>query len=329
MEEFRDDSLLYRFLNRETTEEENKEILDWISASEGNQNRFRKIHRAFNVHQFISLRSRTDLDQAWKKLYSRMPAGRKKLFPLSAAFFSRVAAAILILMAVGLGSLWVYEQFLKEGHQAMVVLDVPRGEKTKIVLTDGTLVWVNSQSVLKYNALDSRKVTIEGEAYFEVCKNEDQPFEVSTPSGMKLRVTGTRFNLRCYPNERFIETTLEEGCVIIENIHPHPKVVLNPGEQARFDPSANQVDVKKVVPGIYSLWRNNELRFENIPFSDLIPRIERIYGVNIQLDPRINKNDRFTMTITTESLRELFNMMKLTSKFDYEINGEQVKIHAR
>jgi ferric-dicitrate binding protein FerR (iron transport regulator) len=329
MEELNDDSLMYRFLNRETTEEENKEILDWISASEENRDRFRKIHQAFNVHQYISLRSKTDLDQAWEKLYTRLTDGRKKLIPRIAVYFIKVAAAILVLLAVGLGSIWVVGHFLKQDQQAMIMLDVPKGEKTKIVLTDGTLIWVNSQSTLRYNALDPRKVTIEGEAYFEVCKNVKQPFEVSTASGMKLRVTGTRFNLRCYPNERFVETTLEEGCVIIENIHPHPNVVLNPGEQARFDPSVNQVDVRKVVPEIYSLWKNNELRFENIPFSDLIPRIERIYGVNIQMDPRMNNNDRFTMTIATESLRELFNMMKLTSKFDYEINGEQVKIHAR
>ena len=80
---------------------------------------------------------------------------------------------------------------------------------------------------------------------------------------------------------------------------------------------------------MYSLWKNNEIRFSDISFRDLVPQIERWYGVTIELDPEISKKDRFTMAIKTESLRELLSMMKLTSKFNYEIDGSRVKINAK
>ena len=102
--------------------------------------------------------------------------------------------------------------------------------------------------------------------------------------------------------------------------------VLTPGQQARYTIHNGEVDVKDVSPEFYSLWKNNEIVFSEISFRDLVPQIERWYGVSIELDPKINDEDRFTMTIKTESLRELLHMMKLTSNFDYEIIGSKVKI---
>ena len=87
--------------------------------------------------------------------------------------------------------------------------------------------------------------------------------------------------------------------------------------------------VQDVSAEIYSSWKNNVLSLADISFPDLILCIERWYGVKISLDPKMNKNDRFTMTVKTESLRELLNMMQLTSKFNYEIDGDKVMIHAK
>jgi transmembrane sensor len=104
---------------------------------------------------------------------------------------------------------------------------------------------------------------------------------------------------------------------------------LNPGQQARYDLQNNRIKITNVSTEIYSLWKNNEFRFDDISFAELAPRIERWYGVSVKLDPRIAEKDRFTMTLKTESLRELLNMMQLTSKFNYEINGSSVEIHAK
>ena len=146
---------------------------------------------------------------------------------------------------------------------------------------------------------------------------------------MKVKVTGTRFNLRCYPEDPVVETTLEEGEVIILGENAKRLVELNPGQQSRYNIRDNKINVLKVAPEIYSLWKNDEIRFSEISFRDLVPRIERWYGVTIELDPGISKKDRFTFAVKTESLRELLNMMKLTFTFNYEINGSKVKINSK
>lgn len=322
-------NLIHKFLNKETSESETAEILNWVSASEENREEFRKAHEIFQLSKRNQFQSEIDIDMAWNKLNSRMPQLKDKPKIVYLDIFRKVAAAVLIVLAVGFGSIWTNDYFFGGLKSAIIQFEAPKGEKSKIVLADGSLVWLNSQTILKYDALNPRKVSIVGEAYFEVKTDRANPFEVSTASGMKVKVTGTKFNLRNFTGESCVETTLDEGKVIIEGINSEQLTVLKPGQQARYDIQSNRLNVSEVSTEIYSLWKNNELRFADISFSELIPRIERWYGVSIEFDSGISNKDRFTMTIKTESLRELLNMMKLTSKFNYDINGAQITIHAK
>ncbi len=324
-----DNYRLLRFFNRETSEQENSEILDWVSVSEENRKEFRNAHQVFHLSKVNQFQCEIDVDLAWEKLYSELPKTDKKIKLIQLNVFLKIAVSVLIILAVGFGSLWTSEHFFKTSKSAFVQFEAPIGEKSKIVLADGSLVWLNSQTILTYDALHPRKVFIQGEAYFEVIKDRENPFEVNTISGISIQVTGTRFNLKCYANDPFIETTLDEGEVIITGVDSEKLAVLNPGQQAQYDVENNRIRVVNVSTEIYSLWKNNEFRFANISFAELVPRIESWYGVSIKLDPRICEKDRFTMAIKTESLRELFNMMQLTSKFNYEINGSSVEIHAK
>lgn len=328
MKESIDDNVLHRFLNRETTEQESNELLQWISASEANRAEFKKAHQLFHHSNLKQFCAEIDVDKAWDKLNSQLPKESIHQRIVYMNMFRKLAVSILMLLAVGFGSLWTNEHFFSEPKSAIVQLEAPKGEKSKIVLADGSLVWLNSQTILKYNALTPRKVNVEGEAYFEVEKDTKHPFEVTTNSGMKIKVTGTKFNLRSFSDESYVETTLDEGGVIIsmDNLEI---AVLKPGHQAKYNISNNELLVRRVSTEIYSLWKNNELKFTGISFSELIPRIERWYGISVKLDTKISNKDRFTMTIKTESLRELLNMMQLTSKFNYEINGAKVEISAK
>jgi transmembrane sensor len=324
-----DNIRLVRFLNRETSEKENSEILHWVSASEENRSEFRNAHQAFHLSRVNQFQSEIDIDSAWDKLCSELPNKDKKIKLIQLDVFMKIAVSVLIILTVGFGSLWTIEHFNKRPKSALVKFEAPKGEKSKIVLADGSLVWLNSNTILKYDALNPRKVFVQGEAYFEVIKDPGNPFEVNTGSGISIQVTGTKFNLRCYSSDPFIETTLDEGEVIITGVDSKKLAVLNPGQQARYNVENNQINVASVLTEIYSLWKNNELRFSDISFAELVPRIERWYGVSVKLDPRIGEKDRFTMTLKTESLRELLNMMQLTANFRYEINGSLVEIHAK
>lgn len=329
MKDAEKDILVHRFLNRETSEQENSEIFQWVSASEENRAKFRKEHQAFHLGRLNQFHSEIEVDTAWEKLNQQLPKGKRSKNTVQFDLFLKIAASVLIVVAVGLGSIWTSEHVFSRQKPALVQFEVPKGEKSKIVLADGSQVWLNSQTVLKYDAMAPRKVFVQGEAYFEVEKDRKNPFEITTISGMKVKVTGTRFNLRCYSGESEVETTLDEGKVIIENAQSKDLAELAPGQQAKYDIQSRQVDVKNVSTEIYSIWKNNELRLKDVRFSELIPKIERWYGVSIQLNSREEKEDRFTMTIKTESLRELLNMMQLTSKFTYKIEGEKIEIHVK
>ncbi|MBV5315361.1 MAG: DUF4974 domain-containing protein [Prolixibacteraceae bacterium] len=323
------ENLIYRFLERETSEQENSDVLHWVSASGENQEEFRKIHQAVHISSLNRMKSEIDVDKAWNELKSRIPDSKQAPKVININALLRFAASILVILSVGFGSFWAANFFQEQPTDSIVQFVTPKGEKSKVILADGSLVWLNSQSVLKYNTLNPREVNLQGEAFFEVEKSNGKPFEVFTASGVKIKVTGTKFNLRSYPHESIVETTLEEGEVILEGKNAGSATVLSPGQQARYNIQNHEISVEKVETEIYSLWRKNELRFENISLEELVPRIEQWYGVDITLESSVGINDRFTLTIKTESLRELLNMMQLTSKFNYEINGSSVEIHAK
>jgi transmembrane sensor len=329
MAEFIDNTVLYRFLNKETSEEENKKIFDWVSASEENREEFRKIHHAYHISNLKQFQSEIDIEKAWDKLYNNLKkyGGKSKIVDLD--LLIKVAASVLIIISTGFGSIWINEHFFKREINSVVQFEAPSGEKSKILLADGSSAWLNSETTLTYDVSNPRNVTLKGEAFFDVKKDKRETFVVETASGMKVKVTGTRFNLRCYADDPIVETTLEDGNVIILGENARRLAELNPGQQSRYNIRDNKINVVKVTPEIYSLWKNNEIRFSEISFRDLVPRIERWYGVTIELDPGISKKDHFTLSIKTESLRELLNMMKLTSNFKYEIDGSRVNIYSK
>jgi ferric-dicitrate binding protein FerR (iron transport regulator) len=327
MERSINETLLLRFLDKETTPEENESILRWVSDSEDNRTEFQRLHQAHHLSKLRSLKADIDVDEAWEKLNTILPKVRTRKNLINLDILWKVAASVLLVVAGGISSLWISGYFSDLQKSAIVELKASKGEKSQAILADGSHVWLNSQTVLKYDALNPRKVTMEGEAFFDIKKDRDHPFEVSTTSGMKVIVTGTKFNLRSFADDPFIETTLEEGEVLIEGVNNLQLAQLEPGQQAQYKTGENKASVRNVSTELYSLWKNNELRFTDISFADLIPRIERWYGVTITSNSKQTNSDRFTMTIKTESLRELLNMMQLTSKFNYEIKGEQVKIN--
>lgn len=318
---------LVRFINRETTREEDREVLAWVMESDGNRTELRQLYETWMLSRVPQQADQINIDRAWAEFSAKRLSDSRRENRRTLPFSMRVAASILILIAVGVGSFEAY-RMTENGGMAnqWVKVEVPAGEKSKVVLADGSRVWLNSESVLKYNTADPRKVDFVGEAYFEVAKDARHPFEVHTESGIDVRVLGTQFNLRNYPDENRMETTLDEGKVELYGSRLSGSVTMKPGEQAVF--AENQMEIKKVDSRLFSVWRDNELKFVDISFAELVPRIERWYGVKIQLDPRLASRDRFTLTIKTESIRELFTMMQLTSTFKYQINGSQIVLKA-
>ncbi|WP_163712593.1 FecR family protein [Mangrovibacterium lignilyticum] len=322
-----DEKRLVRFILRETTEDEDKDIIGWASQAETNREELRLFYETYKLSTHDQLSTKINVDQEWDEFYSRrltQSKAPKSIFFQASKKWINIAASVLILISIGFAGLQTYRlsHIEKSGHQLLTVR-VPSGEKSNLVLPDGSVVWLNSESILSYNVDNPRKVNLSGEGYFDITKDPKHPFVVETLSGMNIRVLGTQFNVRNYENEPF-EATLDEGKIELFGKRLSQDQAIKPGEQAILENGT--LKIREVDPAMYSVWRNNELKFEDITFAELVPRIERWYGVKVELDPALANRDYFTMTIKTESIRELFKMMQLTSNFKYEINGSHVQL---
>lgn len=235
-------------------------------------------------------------------------------------------------------------------------IEVPYGSKTKVQLPDGSYVTLNSGSKLKYaNGFgdNSRTVFLEGEAFFDVNKNKAMPFYVNV-SGIKIKVLGTTFNVKAYPEEKTVETTLITGSVQIykadNETETTPMATLQPSEMAVYEKKSGELkksdsDVAKVAEEIASVpekeievqqnintelstaWKNNELVFNNERFEDLTKRIERWYNVEIELNHPGLKEARFSGKFDKETLEQAIKALTLVTPFQYKIEKNHIWIY--
>lgn len=170
-------------------------------------------------------------------------------------------------------------------------LVTPKGSEYKLSLSDGTRVWLNTDSELSYpSSFDtvSRVVTLRGEAYFEVAKSS-VPFIVRTER-MDVRVLGTSFNVMSYSEEPEVQVTLEEGRVQVDAQDAHR--ILTPGQQAVFAKADSLLQVRNVNTEIYTGWRKGEFVFDNETFASVARKLSRWYDVEIVIDKRLENECR-------------------------------------
>lgn len=168
------------------------------------------------------------------------------------------------------------------------LLTVPRGGQYKVVLADGTKVWLNAESSLKYPtafAGTERKVVLTGEGYFEVTKNKEKPFIVES-SGNQIKVLGTKFNVNSYQDENVFTATLVEGSVQISN--DGTTKILKPGEQARV--AAEKISVLPVDASEATAWKDGEFVFRNTPVHSIVRQLARWYDLDIEYRDPVEKH---------------------------------------
>lgn len=306
-----------------TSDIETVEILDWIESSPENQKQYNQLKNIWVV---------TGLDHPDQVSIPRFPFPETKwIYIRNNLPGSILKYAAVFILAFMLGSLSLY--FINRSERAELsslynTIDVPYGERSQITLYDGTKVWLNSGTKFRYPVAfskETRDVFIEGEAYFDVAKDAERPFVVRAGQ-LKIQVLGTRFNVCAYANDNEVATTLDEGSVNAMNTANSKGVKLNPGEQVILNCKTNELKLQQVKTELFTCWKENLLKYENAPFEEVIKKMERWYDVKIIVDPAINTKERYTMTIKTESLREMLHLVSRTTKLKFEIKEDTVLI---
>ncbi len=237
-------------------------------------------------------------------------------------WFSKVAAVIVLPLLI-LSIYLVIDRVFEPLQVSEIV--APKGEKVQFILPDGSSGYLNSGSTLKYAyPFHKRLVELDGEGFFEVVHGKRE-FTVQT-HGLKIEVHGTRFNVCAYRDDPDVVTTLEEGSITVIRNADWKRITIKPGQQAIFSRANDQVTSKKVDVGLFVSWKENMLRFQNAPFTDVVKKMERWYDVRIVLDDKLMLTQRYTMTVKTESLREMLELMLVTTPMSYEIKEDLVYI---
>jgi hypothetical protein len=209
---------------------------------------------------------------------------------------------------------------------------VPFGQRQRILLSDGTLVQLNSGSKLTFPATFSgktREVFLKGEGFFEVSKNAQMPFIVKTDQ-IDIRVLGTAFNISAYGDEQFVTTVLLEGKVNVEQkdkLFANEKLTLAPGQACFYSVANKHSNVKEVNVNDYVLWKDGLYKFEDMPLREVANRVRRYYNMNVLVSDEQLANTLVSgKLVLTDDFAEVLQYLSKTVEGDIEKTKDGIYI---
>lgn len=313
------DERIEKYFNEEFSSTERVQFLHEVDSNETLKKQFAEYQ---NLYALLNLSPQIENRKIGKLKYDRF-VHQKQNRNLRKLWLSRIgyAAAILILVvSSSLLTLW-YTQNEEVAFVAneMNTLYTPAGQRACLVLQDGTEVWLNAKSKLVYPAQfteEERRVKVEGEAFFNVAKDSVKPFIVSAMD-VDMKVLGTQFNVYCYPDAGYVETSLLEGSVrVFFSGKEKEGILLKPDQQVT---AANgKMVVKPIRLNEHFLWRDGVYAFENEPLIDILKKLELYYDVKIVVEDTTMFNETYTGKFRQrDSLDDIFKILQQIRSFKF------------
>ncbi|RKD86456.1 FecR family protein [Mangrovibacterium diazotrophicum] len=301
-------------------EKPDEELQQWLQKSDYNRKLWGEVKLTYLISGELPREFEPDQKVAWSKIENRIAAKQRRvrLNPV----FLKVAASILLFFVGGLAGYYLMQ------HQEVQYAEVfsPYGHKTKVVLPDQSVVWLNGNSSLKYatNFEHSRDVQLTGEALLQVTKDPGNVFRLRS-GDVKVEVYGTKFNFKHYSNDQNAEVALIEGSVGLFN---RDKLLtkMTPGQVANLNPETNKLEVSSENMDMIVSWSTDELVVENQSFGEVLKYLERWYGVEFHYDKSIDLQQRLSFKVKTESLPELLSTIGYLTSIKYRIEGKNVEL---
>ena len=324
------EELLPRFCEGLTTEQESLLVEEWIAEDEANLKLVNQIHLLHLAMDTKVMKRDSDLDKTLAKVKRKT-----QLQALSWWEWAQRIAAILSIPLL-LGCLWLYYE-KDDAEQAMQMIEIKTnpGMTTSIVLPDSTLVCLNSESVLRYPSHfeeATRRVELEGEAFFDVTSNKEKRFIVKMGGQSQIEVYGTSFNVEAYAKDNKISTTLIEG--IIDFIYKDKygnakKVGLSPHQKLVYEPSSNKTRLYSTSGKTETSWKDGKIIFDNTPMDEVFHILGKRFNVDFIINKKLKITDyAFTGTFTTQHLEHIMECFKISSSIkwrylEYDMKNEK------
>lgn len=260
-------------------------------------------------------------------VYTGPVPGAKRLLPAVV----RAVVAVAAILAVPLAIYFFHDINTPDKAQTAVTTAertfwVNDGVKGTIVLPDSTEVMLNSGSRLTLAegfSPASREVTLSGEAYFRVRADKSSPFYIRTDKGVSVKVTGTEFNLCCYPMQKDLRLSLVKGSVDLVSGN---KLLCSMTEGRQVSVADGKVMNEKAADVVSTAWTSGNLMFEDTPMTEVLQRLERWYGVEITVTDQRVYASSFTGDFNSESIQQVLELLRITSNIDYQYIDNKVTL---
>ena len=352
------DELLFRCLEGAADDAEYEQAWRWVHQSPLNRAYYGKMRDAWIAADLLKPGDAVRQQLAWSKLEKKLQAERMNGKTVRMKYFRWAAAAAVLIFTYTLGRQTSTQQESMDIGLAKgeYTIEAPKGGKSLMTLSDGSKVWLNAGSTLLFDKSfgeQNRTLALQGEAYFEVAHDDGRPFLVET-SGITIVALGTAFNVKAYPDDDLIETTLVEGSVRIEsNAQSKTKtepVVLEPNQKALFYKAPQTIAVqtnddapadeqkpvavahsfskvevaKNVDVEISTSWKDKRWVVQGERLGAFAAIIERKYDVLLVFEDPELKDYKISATLEEETIEQLFNAIRFTVPMDYRIERNRV-----
>ncbi len=353
------EELLLRCLQGRADDKEYEIAYHWVNADKSNYEYYESLRDSWIAAGIVNQKNEYDCIKILSRI-ARRTGIRFINFSKIISGWSRVAAMVVIAFLCGAVTYHFLFQSLPFSRplvQSEFLVEAPLGAKSRIVLSDSTKVWLNAGSTLIYSTgydINERDVHLTGEGYFEVAFNEKLPFRVHA-GDLVIRALGTEFNVKAYPGEGKVETTLVSGMVSLERKSDEghlERVLLRPNQRASIITGEKGIDVVRVAPDeqveeiepeperirlaekiaiesginseIYTSWKQKRFIFESERMFDLAVKLERNYDVIIIFEDEELMDYRLTGSLEEETLEQLLKAIRLTIPLDFSIKQNNV-----
>jgi len=365
------EELIFKYFDGKANKEEQEIIFKWLDEDKNNKKIFARLKQIY-IEIISSLGENNNTENAYSKLLLRIKYFEEQKEVERKARIIKLRDEVLRWVAILLLIFFVGTLSYYYGRKGYFLLDnkyceikVPFGSRTMVTLPDGTKVWLNAGSKLKYrqNFLQEKRiVNLEGEAYFEVVKYHNIPFYVNT-SDINIVVLGTKFNVRSYPEDKIIEATLIEGKIKVvgknsnyslylkpkqklivdkENLRLISKIIdnTNVNNETKEDNIQEEKNLQVRVKNFAEIkeninvyedtgWKDGVLVFNQEPLENLAKKLERKYDIKFVFEDEDLKKLTYTGTLKDYPLEQVLKAIKLTSPVDYNINEKIVKLYRK
>ena len=325
--------LFIKYLNGNCTEKEFEQFLAWIKEESLTASGKRLVQEVWDEFEPEARPvERLKYNRLLDKIHHQININQNENQPIIRRLPDRNrilsvitrAAAILLLPVLSLLIYTILSDKIQYSENSNdLEVQAPAGFRMNIELGDGTQVWLNHGSKLRYPyrfAGKSRKVFLTGEAYFKVAHNNKVPFIVET-NNLEVKATGTTFNVSAYPGEDIVETTLVEGNVILyDKARNHEIKALSPSECLKFNSEKNKYTLESGdIIEKYIAWKDGLLVFKNDSIADIARKLEQWYGVDVKITDEKVKEFTYTATFYDETLSQVLELMSLPSPVSYKL----------